>query len=140
MPLKAIIDGEPVIGALMDQDAWKQLGDGRREGKIEIRLPCCNHLAIPRTSKLGTQHFYHRPNSDCNRRPESLEHLLLKEKLLRGSITAGWQADVEVDGDGFRSDVMATDGRRKIAFEVQWSRVPFAIKVNNSDYRLGWIS
>ncbi|KAA5541882.1 hypothetical protein FYK55_16935 [Roseiconus nitratireducens] len=121
MPLKAIVNDDSVIAPLLSEDQWQDLRSNLRKGHLEAILPCCGRRCFARESKLGTRHFYHVRRSGCNTPAESLEHLRAKEHLAIGGAKAGWQIDVEVSGDGWRADVLATRNESKVAFEVQWS-------------------
>jgi competence protein CoiA len=81
---------------------------------------------VAAVSSAGLRFFrhYRRPDS-CALTGETAEHLRLKRGLLAAvRAVAGWRAEAEVPGQGWRADVLATgpDGRR-IAFEVQVSRI-----------------
>jgi hypothetical protein len=81
-----------------------------------------------RVSKLGTQHFVHaRKSHTCTSAGETAEHLMLKAEILRAVRDAGWHGDTEICGaaGNWRADVMATQGTRQVAFEVQLSTIPF---------------
>lgn len=71
-------------------------------------------------------YFRHRAVSDCwLSAGESVEHHQLKG-LLAGLVRAvpGWAAALEVSGDNWRADVLATGpGGRRIAFEAQLAAV-----------------
>ncbi|WP_169315141.1 hypothetical protein [Cellulomonas gilvus] len=57
---------------------------------------------------------------------ESLAHRLLKLELVDAVRLAGWNAQLEVSGDGWRADVLASKptSSRRIAREAQLSEPP----------------
>jgi hypothetical protein len=93
-----------------------------RAGRRSALSPSCGAAAYLRTSKLGVRHFAHRASGDCATHPkETGQHLLAKDIIMRAARAAGWDAEPEVHGDGWVADVLASDGARRVAFEVQWS-------------------
>ncbi len=52
---------------------------------------------------------------------ETAAHQGAKQVIIDAARAAGWDAQSEVIGDGWRADVLAARGSIKIAFEVQWS-------------------
>ncbi|MBD1921389.1 hypothetical protein H6F77_09835 [Microcoleus sp. FACHB-831] len=118
MPLTAWIDDEKVLAPLVsdeDWEAWKNQRD------IKISLACCKSSGFLRNSKLGTKHFVHKCKTGCNWKPETQEHLLAKSEIVKACLEAGYEADTEVSGLDWRADVLASKGKVKIAFEIQWS-------------------
>lgn len=71
--------------------------------------------------------FAHKatPDSACPLAGESQEHRLLKVLLARAARAAGWNAELEVPGDGWRADVLAVapDASRRVAWEAQLSGI-----------------
>lgn len=66
--------------------------------------------------------FAHDPGAPgCGLAGESLAHRLLKIELASAIRAAGWHAELEVPGNGWRADVLATspDGDRRMAWEAQ---------------------
>jgi hypothetical protein len=121
MPLKAIHDGKEIIGELMDYQEWKDLKKKVQDGSVKLTTACCGVECYAR-DRQGTRHFVHKHVGNCSTgKGETMEHLLLKARILRGCRNAGYEVDTEVDGDGWRADVLATKGKIKVAFEVQWS-------------------
>lgn len=119
MPLTGYLNGERVIGPLLDADAWA----GVRARKVLLQ---CGAKAVPKRSRSGTQFFAHWPGSHCDvaYEPESADHLAAKETILRAAIAAGWDAAVEVPADNrsWVADVLVTNGTHRVALEVQWSQ------------------
>ncbi len=123
MPFKAKIDGETVISVDMTDEEWNELKKIVLSHKNTIELPCCGSLANPRVSKLKTKHFVHKAKTpSCNWKPESAEHLWVKEIIFKTCKEEGWYVEPEYSFNDWAADVFATDGNVKIAFEVQWSR------------------
>lgn len=120
MPLKAILDGKEIIGELMDYQEWKDLKKAVKDGSVKLTTACCGVECYAR-ERHGTRHFVHKHVGNCSTEGETMEHLLLKARILRGCRNAGYDVDAEVNGDGWRADVLATKGKIKVAFEVQWS-------------------
>jgi hypothetical protein len=68
---------------------------------------------------------------------ESHHHIALKELIRTTAIAEGWTATLEVSGVSptgkrWRADVVATNGDRKVAVEVQWSGQPHASFVDRA--------
>ena len=125
MPLRALFDSEAVLAPLCEDAVWEDLGPAARTDRDRLRMPCCGHPCLPRTSKLGTRHFAHRPGADCVLSAgETIHHLQLKTELVRALSRHGFDVDTEVAGDDWRADVLATHGHERVAFEVQWSSQP----------------
>lgn len=121
MPLRGIINGEAMIGSFLGDDEWNQLKQRVKSENLAVRIPCCSNLAYLRTSKHGIHHFVHKMRGDCMSAPETWQHLKAKQEIVRACREAGYDASTEVEGDGWRADVLAVKGNVKIAFEVQWS-------------------
>lgn len=103
---------------------WKRLAERNRKGK-HLAMACCGRPAVAKTSHCGTQFFAHARRERWNSCPkESEEHLLAKDIVARAVADAGWTAEAEarLKPEGLVADVLATSGRRRVAFEVQWSR------------------
>jgi hypothetical protein len=127
MPLKCLRDNEPIFAFDVESDdAWEQLRKDNAAG-TKLRMPCCDSAVTLRRSKLGTRHFAHARRGPCSTAPESAEHLLAKRAIVAGIRRTKWTALPEQAGDspGFGpwvADVLSTNEKRKVAFEVQWSR------------------
>jgi len=124
MPLTCVTKtGDVLLASNYDATSWRALAADNRNNK-HLVMPCCGRLAILKTSHLGTMFFAHirREGSICP--SESEEHLLAKDLVARAAIQAGWHAETEValKPHGLVADVLATKGKRRIAFEIQWSR------------------
>jgi len=121
MPLRAIINGDSVTAPLLNDEEWASLRDRVKADKLDVRMTCCDNVGYLRTSKHGFHHFVHKVRGDCTSKPETWQHLKVKGEIVRACRDAGYEASTEVDGDGWRADILATKGDIKIAFEVQWS-------------------
>jgi len=122
MPLRAIINGVDIIAPLVTDGEWEQIRTISRSRKGGMMLPCCNSRGHARVSKLGTRHFYHKPRATCeNREREGVYHLKAKTDILLACRDSGYNASTEVSEKDWRADVLAWQGKRRLAFEVQWS-------------------
>lgn len=100
--------------------AWEQI---HRVSPLEP-LTCrgCSAAMSAKVSTRGLRFFSHRAAArDCPSAGETLAHRLLKLELAGAIRDAGWHAELEVPGNGWRADVLASspDGSRRIAFEAQ---------------------
>ena len=82
MPLKAIVDGETIIGPDLSEEEWTDLKVRHRKG-LPVTMACCGAPGHLRVSKKGTQHFYHAVDAGCNYAEESREHLEIKYQIYR---------------------------------------------------------
>ena len=121
MPLRAIIDGVEQLAPLIGPGDWDALRDRVRLKVADLRLPCCGATGHLRVSKNGIKHFVHARTANCSWGPETEWHCLAKSDIVRGCEDAGWDARTEVDGNGWRADVLASRAGVRIAFETQWS-------------------
>jgi competence protein CoiA len=124
VPLKAIVDGKTIIGPDLSQDEWADLKRRHKKG-LPVTMACCGAPGHLRSSKRGTQHFYHAVDVGCNYGEESPEHLAIKEQIYRACKAAGWETTVEFPGQdrSWIADVYATRDGRKIVFEIQISAI-----------------
>jgi len=124
VPLKAIIEGEPVIGPDLSEEEWGDLKRRHKKG-LQVTMACCGAPGHLRSSKRGTQHFYHAVDAGCNYGEESLEHLAIKEQIYRACRAAGWETTVEFPGQdrSWIADVYTARDSRKIVFEIQISAI-----------------
>ncbi len=82
MPLKAIVDGETIIGPDLSKEEWTTLKSRHKKG-LPVRMGCRGAPGHLRRSKKGTQHFYHAVDTGCNYAQESREHLEIKYQIYR---------------------------------------------------------
>lgn len=106
-----------------DAVSWRRLAEENRRNK-HLVMPCCGRSVVIKTSHLGTRFFAHTRRSDSKCAVETEQHLLAKDVIARAALVAGWKAVTEASlGEVNRiADVLATRGKVKVAFEVQWSR------------------
>ncbi|GEA82362.1 competence protein CoiA family protein [Cellulomonas uda] len=127
MPLSAILEGV-AIDATLEELApgvtWEIIH--RVRPRPELTCPACGaglHAKVsPAPRRL--RYFAHDAlGSECPLSGESLAHRLLKVELANAIRDAGWEARLEVAGDGWRADVLATDPTtsRRAAWEAQLS-------------------
>ncbi len=125
MPLKALLDGQPILAPLLGDTAWAELYFQR----YRLVLPCCPDRAVQMRGGAGTtriQHFSHAPAPTCQFRAETMAHLRAKVEIARACAEAGWAVDIEHTERDWRADVLAERGGQRVAFEVQWSRQTLA--------------
>ncbi len=125
MPLKALLDGQPILAPLLGDTAWAELYFQRHR----LVLSCCPDRAVQMRGGAGTrriQHFSHAPSPTCQFRGETTAHLLAKVEIARACAEAGWSVDIEHAEAAWRADVLADRGGQRVAFEVQWSRQTLA--------------
>lgn len=127
MPLSADLNGL-VLDATLEDPApgmpWTSVH--RVRPRPPLTCPACGARVHAKVSPAPRQlrYFAHDAlSSDCALSGESLAHRLLKVELASAIREAGWDARLEVAGDGWRADVLATDPRssRRIAWEAQLS-------------------
>ena len=128
MPLTA---QHPELGLLDASTEELRCGEGAwaRIYKVRPREPLtcrgCGHGLHAKVSPNGLRFFSHdAAQSDCPTAGESLAHRLLKLELVTAARAAGWEAELEVAGNGWRADVLTTspEGRR-IAWEAQLAQI-----------------
>jgi hypothetical protein len=137
VPLKAVVDGETIIGPELSGDEWADLKQRHRKG-LPITMACCGAPGHVRVSKKGTQHFYHATDAGCRYAEESREHLEIKYRIYRTCKSENWDTSVEFPAPdrSWISDVYATRDGRKIVFEVQISAItPDDLEDRDRKYR-----
>jgi competence protein CoiA len=124
MPLSARIAGKTVTGPDLSENEWAELASQHKKG-LAIAMPCCGAPGHLRRSRRGTQHFYHATGAGCGYEEESPEHLELKHLIYRACKDAGWEAQTECPAPdrSWIADVLAEKDGRRIAFEIQISRI-----------------
>jgi hypothetical protein len=122
MPLKATLDGRPIISVLTSDEEWREAQKASKGGAKRLRM-MDGARAYATHSRRDLRYFAHKPNQEREASGgESEEHEGLKAAAARAvQSRAGWAADVEVLGEGWRADVLAVRGAVKIAIEVQLS-------------------
>jgi hypothetical protein len=124
VPLKAIVDGETIIGPDLSKEEWTTLRSRHKKG-LTIKMGCCGAPGHLRISKKGTQHFYHAVDTGCNYEQESKEHLEIKYQIYKICKSEQWETYVEFPASDrtWISDVYAIKDGRKIVFEIQISTI-----------------
>ncbi|WP_341936257.1 competence protein CoiA [Marinimicrobium sp. C2-29] len=144
MPLSATLNGKRIFSFKYNEESWESLKSQ------SVIMNCCDNRAVLKKSKLGTLFFAHYRKGHCDSRPESPEHIYLKNLVSTIALKNGWEVSSEHDGetpDGekWTADVFCTNGTSKIAFEIQWSsqtRDEFFRRQNkykSSGVRAAWI-
>lgn len=125
VPLLGLVDGSRTVSSLLSDEEWQSLKADVRAGRRQVLLPYCGLPGYLRTSKLGVRHFAHKSAGDCASHPsETGQHLRAKSIIVAAAQAAGWEAEPEVRGSNWVADVLAVQGARRVAFEVQWSAQP----------------
>jgi hypothetical protein len=127
MPLRATGDAGDVHAFAMDADQWAELKGNYKA--LNLRMPCCQVLAVPKTSTLGNFFFAHARRGDCATASESVEHLYCKTVIAKAAAAAGWAVTTErrgatPDGEDWVVDVFCEKGSAQVALEVQMSPQP----------------
>ncbi len=137
MPLKAIVEGETIIGPDLSKEEWTTLKSRHKKG-LTITMGCCGAPGHLRISKTGTQHFYHAVDTGCHYEEESREHLEIKYQIYRTCKSENWETYVEFPAPDrtWISDVYAIRDGRKIVFEIQISTIsPSDLEERDKKYR-----
>jgi hypothetical protein len=127
MPLTAVYAGDLSVDATATLPAdldWGMLHRARPRAPLTCKE--CGHGLHAKVSSAGLRFFAHDVGAGlCSLTGESLAHRLLKVELAVAIRAAGWRASLEVAGDGFRADVLATspDGQTHVAWEAQLASI-----------------
>ena len=123
MPLRAYIEDKEIVSIDLNDEEWSALKARLKAKEIVLTLPCCGQEGFLRTSNRGLKHFVHLKSANpCDWKPESAEHLKAKVAIMEACREQGWNAIPEFSEADWRADVLAVQGGKRIAFEVQWSR------------------
>lgn len=125
MPLRAVVGLESVLAYEKTEGEWLHLKKHYRQAGL--RMPCCESLAIPKTSPNGTYFFAHHVRGACSSKPESPEHIFLKSLVAKAALKAGWVAITEYRGNSTHgapwvADVYCQRGDESRVFEIQLSQ------------------
>lgn len=137
MPLKAIVEGETVIGPDLSEEEWADLKLRHKKG-LSVRMGCCGAPGHLRISKKGTRHFFHAVDTGCHYEQESREHLEIKYQIYRICKSENWETYVEFPSSdrNWISDVYATRDGRNVVFEIQISTIsPDDLEERDAKYR-----
>jgi hypothetical protein len=124
MPLTAVHPSAGVLDATLTDLGVELAWEVIHRPKVPVGLTCrgCESPLHAKVSPTGLHFFAHnREVSDCPLNGESIDHRLLKAELAAALRQAGWNAELEVPGNGWRADVLgiSPDGRRRMAWEAQ---------------------
>lgn len=124
MPLRAVGENGSVHAFEFDASNWAELKQSYLE--LGLHMPCCDRVAIPKTSRLGNNFFAHSRKGECTTAPESPEHIYCKELIAKAAQNSGWKVTTEKpgaspSGDDWIADVFCEKGTAQIAIEVQMS-------------------
>lgn len=120
MPLRALLNNSYIFSFNYDEEGWNELK------KNPLFMPCCHEKAIQKRSKLGTFFFSHYRKGICTSKPESEDHLFLKNLIAKVAVNEGWEVETEYRGETpdkeiWIADVLCKKGKAKLAFEIQCS-------------------
>lgn len=128
MPLTAQHAQAGVLDATVDPlgegTSWEAIHRARPRAPLTCRE--CGHGLHAKLSPRGLRFFAHDGAAPaCSLVGETMAHRLLKLQLASAIREAGWYAELEVAGDGWRADVLATspDGARRMAWEAQLAQI-----------------
>ena len=125
MPFRAKFDGREIISITCTEAEWAGAVEASSKRRSEgLFLKCCPTTpAIAARSPKGLRYFSHKPGFErCGSDGTSPEHLELKKAALEAvRANPNWSAEPEVDGDGWRADVLARRHGVALAIEIQLS-------------------
>jgi len=130
MPLAAYLYSQKISAPFLTDNEWNHVKKSLKQNPEYLHFKCCNSPVYARVSKKGLRHFVHKNTDSCNYIHESEDHLLLKLEVHKACQDNGWDAEIEFAGDNFRADVLASNGKHKVAFEIQLTRQDFQTTVN----------
>lgn len=124
MPLRATSDEGDLQSFTFDSSQWTELKGAY--ARLNLRMPCCQVAAVPKTSALGNFFFAHARRGECKTAPESAEHLYCKTLVAQAATAAGWvvtteRPGVSPAGEEWVADVFCEKGAAKLALEIQMS-------------------
>lgn len=118
---------DATVDPLSDGVRWEAVHRVRPRAPLTCRE--CGHGLLAKLSPKGLRFFAHDPAAPrCSLVGETMAHRLLKLQLASAIRDAGWYAELEVAGDGWRADVLATspDGTQRMAWEAQLATITLA--------------
>jgi competence protein CoiA len=90
--------------------------------RAELCCPSCGGGVHAKVSSSALRFFAHdRRAPSCPSAGETEAHLTLKREIVALARAAGWEAQLEVPGEGWRADVLVSRAGLRISFEVQLS-------------------
>jgi len=135
MPLSALSPEGPVTLVGVDPVSLERMRERNRKEKV-FTAKCCGAPVQIRTAEGRIPHFVHlfTPDSCEGDKLETPEHRRLKNEIATAAISASWMAETEarqiepLTGQTiWCADVLASLGKRKVAFEVQLSNPDWAL-------------
>ncbi|MGP3978988.1 competence protein CoiA family protein [Streptomyces sp. 8N114] len=138
MPLTALHTRFGLLDATCeDLDAglgWETIY--RVRPRAPLHCTACHGPVHAKLSRRGRRFFAHDSAAPrCPSHGESPEHRRLKRALALAARRAGWRAELEVAGEGWRADVLATEpSGRRLALEAQLSPITYA-DITDRTYR-----
>jgi Competence protein CoiA-like family len=149
LPLRATIGSENIQANEFTTETWNLFKKSHQ--KLNLQMPCCSTLAIPKTSKLGSFFFAHKQRGTCESKPESAEHLFLKSIIAKSAIESGWEVTTEhrgetKSGEKWVADVYCKKGKAQVALEVQLASTTYnelanrTEKYKQSNVRVAWFA
>ncbi len=126
MPLRCLDPtGQSIQSFDLEEEQWRALAFENRKA-CSLKMPCCGSQVILKKSHLGTQFFAHKAVGTCPATPETEAHLQLKKAAVDAARANGWEARTEMPGNSpsgeqWTADVLAQQGKHKVAVEIQWS-------------------
>lgn len=122
MPLRALIDNIEIISTYLTSNDWDELKNRIKQESLDVIISQTEKKGYLRTSKNGLQHFVHKKGeAPEDYKTESSQLLFIKSQILLGCKEAGWKAISEYEESKWDADVLAVNGKNRIAFQVQWS-------------------
>jgi competence protein CoiA len=115
---------DATVDPLGEGTPWEAIHRARPRAPLTCRE--CGHGLHAKLSPKGLRFFAHdRAAPTCSLVGETMAHRLLKLQLASAIRDAGWYAELEVAGEGWRADVLATspDGTRRMAWEAQLAQI-----------------
>lgn len=124
MALKCTSDDEIIYSFKLNNNEWASIKSHYKDRNL--KMTCCDTLAIPKTSKLGIPFFAHKNKGECSSAGETKEHIMAKYIVASVLHKLGWNVDIEVNGvtpsgKEWIADIFGTKDKAKIAIEIQWS-------------------
>lgn len=119
-----------VLSLDFEHEEWENLKKNDIYKK-NLKMTCYDSRAIMKTSHLGLQFFSHHAKKNCNFKPESIEHLMLKKYVYEILKNLGYKADIEknifINDVERRPDVLLEINDLKIVFEIQATKQNVAL-------------
>lgn len=122
MGFVGLLDNKRIISLDYSDEEWKQLQLSSRKNNIEVFCPVSKTSMYLRNTK-GTKHFVRKQKiENSNFKPESIQHLQLKEEIYNACKEVADFSQPEFQGKDWIADVYAQVNDKKFAFEVQLSK------------------